>query len=237
MQREPRFSPDGHGSDAQPRNFLFGAVLAISLVALFVFFTWYDASQRISAIEGRVDRLANLLTLDASADEWRPELDALVVRLAELEREQARVSKQGSELLRAEVARLKSELDTHVDGAIAMAVAPAARAIEASAGSQLSDIHGSAPLSEEEETDTLDFDSRLETEYQILGLLPEREAEIGPALELALESVWLAYVKHIETGRPEAATIRARYCNEVQAFWKRTRSNGSVAPHSIASLP
>jgi hypothetical protein len=196
-------------------------VTVLALVATIVGLSWKDFSRRLSVVEMHLDSSPARPEGDTASKDWPTELDAMVARSAERIHEE----------WRTELDRVATELNSRLEEAIAVASTvndqvrntsgyPVVAATDEGATldvrrfDDVDDVHSpSGGLA-----DPLDFGSRIKSEYQILELSPEREAEVGPQLEFVLEAIWPAYVQHVQSGKPTADTLRAQYCAEVSAF-------------------
>ena len=213
------------GSGTLARQGVHGSVTVVAvatLVALLlVAVSWHLMSQRITAIEGRLDRLTETLERSLPARDWQAEVEKAAKRLMERE----------AERWRREMSSLMADADTR-EKALTPTPSAAAFPEERPPIDEVGDLAPHGALASAEPTVELgdsvvgeaeqerDFDAMLQSEYRNLELTPDRLAEVAPLLEAVLDSLWPEYIAYFESGRPDADArrIRRRYCTEVESF-------------------
>ncbi len=207
--------PRGQTRHPKMAIFAVATVAALSLVA----FSWHATSGRITALETRLQRLADTLDQRLPPGDWREELGRATKRL------ESRVD----EYIRSERRRLTAELDARVEALAATAAASMSTPEERrSQGEAVAPAAGEVAASEwapDPATDSVDgsgledeerFGEMFESLRGSLGLEEERWANVEAELEQVLESFWPEYLARMKSRNPDTADLRRRYCARME---------------------
>lgn len=215
-------------------------IFAVASVAVLILvaYSWHATSGRMTALETRLQRLADTLDQRLPPGDWQEELGRVTKRL------EGRVDDN----MRSQRRRLMAELDARVEelaatAAVSMpapeerqsrgeAVAPPAGEVAASewAPDPATDLFDGSGLEEDFvdgsglEEDSVDrsvleeeerFGEMFESMRGSLGLEEKRWAEVDVELEHALESLWPEYVALSKSKSPDTAGLNRRYCARI----------------------
>ncbi len=206
-------------------------VVATVAVLILVAFSWHATSERITALETRLQQLVDTLDQRLPTGDWREELARATKRL------ESRVDDQ----IRSERRRLTAEFDARTKELAATAaasmstpeerrsqdeaVAPAVGEVAASewAPDPATDSADGSGFEEEEP-----FEEVFESMRGSLGLEEERWAEVEAEVEQVLESLWPEYVALSKShDHAASADLRRRYCAGMESV---------LAPEEVARL-
>jgi len=194
-------------------------VVATVAVLILVAFSWHATSGRITALETRLQELADTLDQRLPAGGWREELGRATEHL------ESRVDDH----IRSERRRLTVEFDARVKELAATAAASTSTLEERrSRGEAVAPAVGDVAASEwapDPATDSVDgsgleeeepLEEMFESMRRSLELEQERWAEVEVELQQIIESLWPEYVALSKSKNPDTTDLNRRYCARIE---------------------